>query len=662
MVILTRLASKFGLWAPIFLFACGHKPPVPTLLGALGTAGGPAEKAKACLRVTVAGPPAERREAAMLWGLYACDAGSPASALRAFSLAEPAGGQAVVAARRLEEAVRRAPPPAAFLVQLQSTTWLAPESRERVVLAACEGLGRRGEAAEARRLLPAPETFSPANRSRARVLYSQLWPEEQQRQQKELLQEAPRDFLQAFPRANWEELAKGFTASQWAKVGEGFLAAGDAASALQAASRAGAAVVAGKAALSLRRSGEAQRWAERLPTTSPERYLLLAQALRQEAWRAEGQERLRWFARVAAQAREAEKRATGNAKAEAQVLLAEALLEQGRWMEVPALLEASAPAKPARWEWVARRALLAFALQGKKLALPADAAGPRLARLAEFWSGWVEFRRQNPEILRQLASSGHPDLPAQWASRLTGTAISWSLANAPLSAPGPPSWATWWLRAGRVADVILGWRAELEEGRVVGPAWLGLLQLGDFPPLEAVPILVRAERRLLTGPWSGLSRELLAKYLPLPYRAEVEAAAQARGIPPWILAGLVRQESAFNPRARSARGAVGLAQLLPETAGVAAERLEDPKTNLSAGAAFLRRLRDRFGSWEAALAAYNAGESRIWAVWERAGRRDGPVFVENLEIPETWDYVHRVMLLAHGYRTLYWPEATDPGL
>jgi hypothetical protein len=42
-------------------------------------------------------------------------------------------------------------------------------------------------------------------------------------------------------------------------------------------------------------------------------------------------------------------------------------------------------------------------------------------------------------------------------------------------------------------------------------------------------------------------------------------------------------------------------------------------------------------------------------VWDANGRRDGPEFVESLEIPETWDYVHRVVLLAEGYRILYWP-------
>ena len=85
--------------------------------------------------------------------------------------------------------------------------------------------------------------------------------------------------------------------------------------------------------------------------------------------------------------------------------------------------------------------------------------------------------------------------------------------------------------------------------------------------------------------------------------------------------------------------------------------LFQPDRNLTLGATLLARVRWRFGgSWAAALASYNAGTKRVLEAWERCGRRDGPEFVEGLEIPETWDYVHRVVLLAEGYRILYWPD------
>jgi soluble lytic murein transglycosylase-like protein len=85
--------------------------------------------------------------------------------------------------------------------------------------------------------------------------------------------------------------------------------------------------------------------------------------------------------------------------------------------------------------------------------------------------------------------------------------------------------------------------------------------------------------------------------------------------------------------------------------------LFEPGRNLILGATLLARWRGEFsGSWTVALAAYDAGEKRVREVWDAARRDDGPVFVEALEIPETWDYVHRVVLLAEGYRVLYWPE------
>ena len=163
-----------------------------------------------------------------------------------------------------------------------------------------------------------------------------------------------------------------------------------------------------------------------------------------------------------------------------------------------------------------------------------------------------------------------------------------------------------------------------------------------------------------------MSRQLLERYLPLPFRPEIEAAARYAGIPAWLLAGVVRQESAWNTQARSSAGAVGLAQLLPGVERDVADQMPpgtttsgdllEPARNLTVGALLLRRASRAFGgSWEPAIASYNAGDRRVREVWERVNRRSGPEFVESLEIPETWDYVHRVILLAEGYRIIYWP-------
>ena len=99
----------------------------------------------------------------------------------------------------------------------------------------------------------------------------------------------------------------------------------------------------------------------------------------------------------------------------------------------------------------------------------------------------------------------------------------------------------------------------------------------------------------------------------LPFGAEIDQAAQRNGVPPLLLAGLVRQESGFDPTARSAAGAVGLTQLMPATAaGLGVQDPTDPAQSLEGGAKYLRQQLDHFGGDQAkALAAYNAGPGAV---------------------------------------------------
>jgi soluble lytic murein transglycosylase-like protein len=97
------------------------------------------------------------------------------------------------------------------------------------------------------------------------------------------------------------------------------------------------------------------------------------------------------------------------------------------------------------------------------------------------------------------------------------------------------------------------------------------------------------------------------------YGAEITAAAKANGIDPALLAGLVKQESGFNPTAGSPAGARGLTQLMPATAaGLGVDNVLDPVQNLNGGAKYLRQQLDAFGGDTAlALAAYNAGPGAV---------------------------------------------------
>lgn len=111
----------------------------------------------------------------------------------------------------------------------------------------------------------------------------------------------------------------------------------------------------------------------------------------------------------------------------------------------------------------------------------------------------------------------------------------------------------------------------------------------------------------------------------------VEAASNA-GVPVALFDALLAQESRYCLFARSPAGAMGLAQLMPGTARYLGVRKPwDADENLRGGARYLREQRDRFGSWDLAFAAYNAGPGRI------ARYRGIPPF------RETRDYVRTIM-------------------
>ncbi|MFZ7090694.1 lytic transglycosylase domain-containing protein [Primorskyibacter sp. 2E233] len=99
------------------------------------------------------------------------------------------------------------------------------------------------------------------------------------------------------------------------------------------------------------------------------------------------------------------------------------------------------------------------------------------------------------------------------------------------------------------------------------------------------------------------------------YRGEyvelARAAARKHGVPEDLFLRLVQQESRFNAKAKSHKGAIGLAQLMPGTARVLGVNPNDPRQNLEGGARYLKMQYQTFGSWRLALAAYNAGPGAV---------------------------------------------------
>jgi soluble lytic murein transglycosylase-like protein len=144
-----------------------------------------------------------------------------------------------------------------------------------------------------------------------------------------------------------------------------------------------------------------------------------------------------------------------------------------------------------------------------------------------------------------------------------------------------------------------------------------------------------------TTPSAGLM-SVGASELPgdVPFGAEITAAAKKHGIDPALLAGLVKQESGFNPNAGSPAGARGLTQLMPGTAaGLGVSNVLDPIQSLDGGAKYLRQQLDAFGGdVTRALAAYNAGPGAV--------QRHGGV----PPYAETQNYVRIVQANAAQYR------------
>lgn len=608
----------------------------------------------------------------MLWGLYACDARSPVGALTGFNVALPQGGLARLAAHRLEEALEASRSPVGAWRTAVAAPWLSAEDCVHLKVRGAEVLAARGEASAGCGLLPDLGVLHGEELGRALAVTALAGGTAGPAAEHRLAVEFPQLFETTFPGRSLDGVSATFSSAEWSGHAQAWLDAGQPQAALRAAARAGSggSLIAARAALRLHRPSMALAWATRGGERCAECLLEQAEAYRQLAWGSPPGQRQRGFGdmlRTAQRARQLSA-ADGAAVGRSELLMGEALVELGRFAEARPHLEGSAAEAQPRWEWVARRLVMLQAHARGGVGLPSDLARTtRGRRLAEYWLASASARRGDRSGFAPLAGSGFPDLPAQWAAlelRTRGVAVVPS--TQPPASPPPPPWAADLLAAGRVADVVFAWRWELEAAGGSGPGWLGLLALAEIPPLEAVSLLVRGEPKLLSGPWQGLPRQLLERYLPLPWRPEVEAAARRTGVPPWVLAGLVRQESAWNPRARSAAGALGLAQVLPDSAGEVARELPgfsrsgdilEPGRNLTLGAALLARWRRTFGgSWTVALASYNAGERRVREVWGAKGRRDGPEFVESLEIPETWDYVHRVVLLSEGYRILYWPE------
>ncbi len=189
------------------------------------------------------------------------------------------------------------------------------------------------------------------------------------------------------------------------------------------------------------------------------------------------------------------------------------------------------------------------------------------------------------------------------------------------------------------------------DGVLITAALIGL----EENYLESFRVLYRALERQEVN----FNRFLLQILYPRPYYGELEKALKSSELDPLLLLSLIRQESVFNPEAKSRVGARGLMQLMPATAKRLSRTVRDnhlvvPKTNIEIGAKYFQQLTKRYqGNLVYVLSAYNAGESRVER-W-KGQHFDGDDMLRNIEmIPflETRNYVKLIFRNLFFYKTL----------
>ena len=292
---------------------------------------------------------------------------------------------------------------------------------------------------------------------------------------------------------------------------------------------------------------------------------------------------------------------------------------------------------------------------------------------AGFWAALSHEQAGDPGGARERLLGVYREDPLGFYGTLAGEQVGAPVLPADLPpgpAPAPPSAATEFanavlrLRAHRLVPTSGSLSFEFERlidhfDERFGSSYEfaeALIELGL--PLQAITLgrRIRAEE----GSWN---LRLLRIVHPFRHGELIVRKAQARGLDPFFVAGLIRQESGFDAEISSASGAWGMMQLMPPTArevagnlGIAysLEGLRDPETNVTLGTSYLATMVRRFnGKPEDILSAYNAGPGRMRTWQGDSTYRDRDVFVEHIPFEETRNYVKLVQAYARVYTALY---------
>jgi soluble lytic murein transglycosylase len=206
--------------------------------------------------------------------------------------------------------------------------------------------------------------------------------------------------------------------------------------------------------------------------------------------------------------------------------------------------------------------------------------------------------------------------------------------------------------------------SSVDGGASWGPAETARLYVETGHYDRAIEVMKHCAPNYFALDIPDLPRNYWEALFPKAYWSDLKRSSAANGLDPYLVASLIRQESEFNPNAVSRANAVGLMQLLPKTGKLVAKevklrrysssQLYTPAVNLQLGTRYFRGMVDKFGgSFEYALAAYNAGSDRV-EEWLGQGKyRDPQEFVESIPFTETREYVQAILRNASVYKQLY---------
>jgi soluble lytic murein transglycosylase len=300
----------------------------------------------------------------------------------------------------------------------------------------------------------------------------------------------------------------------------------------------------------------------------------------------------------------------------------------------------------------------------------------RISAPAVYWLGRARLALGEGDAARDHFREVLELDPISYYGMLAASRLGTSLGSAPL--PDPPALDAGvaeaieyaFFRIDLLRELDFGSDADLELARLqeaVSRDHTALYYVAEALSLHGQPIagaLLGRQIQQARGIWD---ERLLRIVFQFPYRELVVRESVRQGLDPYAVAGLIRQESFFNPVAVSPAGAVGLMQVMPQTATGLARRggisnfqasmLRDPAVNVRLGTLYLADQTNRWGGrLSDVYAAYNAGPNRVARWRQYPEHRDDDVYVERIPIAETRDYVKRVRLNGEIYRRLYGGE------